>query len=79
MNIALQAYTSAASQVEIARTKLFENTPVYTVLEPPILDKSASYPNRKLIIVVSFLLGLFLGVGSVILVDIWKTMKPQTI
>lgn len=77
MTIALQAYTSAAAQVEIARTKLLENTPVYTVLEPPLLDTSASSPNRKLVAIVSFVLGLFLGVGTVLFKDIWKIIMQQ--
>ena len=77
MNIALQAYTSAAAQVEMARTKLLENTPVYTLLEPPLLDTSASSPNRKLVAIVSFLIGLFLGIGSVLIKDIWQTIMQQ--
>lgn len=78
MNIALQAYTNAASRVEIARTKLFENTPVYTALDRPILDKTASYPKRKLVVCISFILGLFLGIGSVIIGDILKMIISQS-
>lgn len=76
MNIALQAYTAAASQVEMARTKVWANTPVFTVLDPPILDRSASYPNRKLITIVSLLIGLFIGIGSVIAPDIKNSIVP---
>lgn len=77
MDIALQAYTAAASQVEVAHTKVWENTPVYTVLDPPLLDKSASYPNRKLVAAVSLLFGLFIGVGSVIAPDIKNSILPK--
>lgn len=77
MNIALQTYREVASQVELARTKLLENTPVYTVLDPPMLDKSASFPNRKLTVLVSFLVGLFLGIGSVIIGDIWRSIISE--
>lgn len=74
MKVALNSYISAAGQVEIAQIKLLENTPVYTILNPPLLDVSASYPNRKLIVVVSFMFGLFISIGTVLFKDIWMAL-----
>ncbi len=72
MSVALQAYSATASQVEVARTKLLENTPVYTVIDPPYFEEIPSEPSRKLAAIVSFFFGLFVGVGSVIIGDIKK-------
>lgn len=70
MNVAFQTYSTAAQQVEMSRIKVLENTPVFTVIDPPYLEDSPVYPNRKLFAIVSFVLGLFIGVGSVIMGDI---------
>ncbi len=74
VDIASQTYRAAASQVDVARAKVSENTPSFTILTPPLFDESPSEPKRKLICAVALILGLFFGVGSVIIGDIWKAI-----
>ncbi|MDE7134077.1 MAG: hypothetical protein K2N86_02205 [Rikenellaceae bacterium] len=77
VDIASQTYRAAASQVDVARAKVSENTPSFTILTPPLFDESPSEPKRKLICVVALILGLFFGVGSVVVGDIWRAIMQS--
>ncbi|WP_456460284.1 Wzz/FepE/Etk N-terminal domain-containing protein [Reichenbachiella sp.] len=49
-DIAFEVYKGLSSQVEQAKIKLKEQTPVFTVLEPVRIQEEKSKPNRKLIV-----------------------------
>lgn len=57
--LAFNVYQQLASQVEISRVKLQENTPIATIIEPAIVSGQAESPNKKLIIILFTLLGCF--------------------
>jgi uncharacterized protein involved in exopolysaccharide biosynthesis len=61
-NLTFNVYTQLAQQLQIAKVKVQEITPVYTVVEPATVPLSPSKPKKILILVAFVFLG---GVGSV--------------
>ena len=51
LHLAYSAYSSMVSQLEVARAKLLEATPVYTIIESAYLPVGADSPRKKLILV----------------------------
>eukprot|EP01092_Planopodium_desertum_P010399 TRINITY_DN46163_c0_g3_i2.p1 TRINITY_DN46163_c0_g3~~TRINITY_DN46163_c0_g3_i2.p1 ORF type:complete len:351 (-),score=8.36 TRINITY_DN46163_c0_g3_i2:181-1233(-) len=60
MNIAFEVYKGLATQLEQAKIKIKEETPVFTVLEPVKVPVDKSRPKRKLILAGFLLTGFFL-------------------
>ncbi len=52
MNLAYAVYSSVAQQLQIAETKVQEITPVYSIVEPPMVPIYASEPNKILILLI---------------------------
>lgn len=65
-SIAYNVYNQTASQVEMTKIKLQEETPIATVVEPAIVPDSAAGPNKMMIFVAFAFLGAFLSVGIVV-------------
>lgn len=83
MNLAFQVYTQVAQQLQMAKAKVQEITPVYTVVQPATVPLSAAKPSKMLILVAFVFLA---GVGSVgwILfvkdfIQNWRKPKPSEI
>ena len=83
MNLAFQVYTQVAQQLQMAKAKVQEITPVYTVVQPATVPLSAAKPSKMLILVAFVFLA---GVGSVgwILfvkdfIKNWRKPKPSEI
>ena len=81
MNLAFQVYTQVAQQLQMAKAKVQEITPVYTVVQPATVPLSAAKPSKMLILVAFVFLA---GVGSVgwILfvkdfIKNWRKPKPS--
>ena len=66
-NVSFEVYKGLASQLEQAKIKLKEETPVFTVLEPVRIPEDYAKPKRGLILVVCVVMGFFLGIGYIIL------------
>ena len=64
-NLAFNVYNSLAQQLEQARLKVQEETPVIKILEPVQVPMEKSKPKRSVIMIISILLG---GVSGVILI-----------
>lgn len=62
MNLALQVYTQLAQQLQMAKAKVQEITPVYTVVQPAMVPLRPSKPN-KMMVMIGFI--FLAGVGSV--------------
>jgi capsular polysaccharide biosynthesis protein len=69
-NLAFNGYNAMAQQLEQARTKVQEETPVIKILEPVIVPVVKSKPGRFLIMVVSILLGGIISI-SYLLIKTW--------
>lgn len=74
-NLAFSLYQSLAQQLEQAKIKVQEETPVFKVLEPVQVPLTKSKPNPELILFLSLFVGLFLGFGIVILRIIIQNFK----
>lgn len=62
-DMASTIFKGLAQQLEQARINVKEETPVFSVLEPVVVPKDKSAPNRGLIIGLSLIFGLFVGIG----------------
>lgn len=58
MTIALEVYKSLAGQLEQAKIKVKEETPVFTILEPVRIPTDNSKPQRRIILLISIFLGV---------------------
>jgi len=63
--IAYEVYLGLAQQLEQAKMKVQEQTPVFSVLKPAKVPLEKSKPKRLLLLIVFLFLGLFSGVGVV--------------
>ncbi|MEQ8881038.1 MAG: Wzz/FepE/Etk N-terminal domain-containing protein [Cyclobacteriaceae bacterium] len=63
MNIAFEVYKGLATQLEQAKIKVKEETPVFTVLEPVKVPVEKSKPRRGLILIGLSFVGLFVSVS----------------
>lgn len=61
--LAYTIYNQVSQQMSLAKAKVEEVTPVYTIIQPVTLPLSASKPRRALIIAVCILLGGTGGIG----------------
>jgi uncharacterized protein involved in exopolysaccharide biosynthesis len=59
-----QLYSELQSQLTQTRLDLQRRQPVVTVVEKPVPPMNRSAPKRTLIVVLSFMLGGFLGMGG---------------
>ncbi|UXP33557.1 Wzz/FepE/Etk N-terminal domain-containing protein [Reichenbachiella agarivorans] len=60
-NLAYEVYKGLSSQVEQAKIKLKEETPVFTVLEPVRIPGDKSKPKRAVILIVLMVMGCMIG------------------
>ncbi len=65
-DMASTVYKGLAQQLEQAKIAVKEETPVFTVLEPAKVPLEKSAPNKKMIFIISIILGGFIGLGIII-------------
>lgn len=70
-------YRSFAQQLEQAKIKLQEETPVFRELEPVKVPADNSEPNTELILIGSLFFGIFLGVGILLTKVFWKSFAQS--
>lgn len=82
MNLAYQVYTQVSQQLQMARAKVQEITPVYTVVQPATVPLRASKPNKVMILVGFVFLAAVGCVGWILFVKdfikSWKTPKADS-
>ncbi len=76
-DIITSVYKGLAQQLEQAKISVKEQTPVFTVLEPSKVPDEKSSPRRGLILVVSFILGGFIGIGLIFGKIMWDKLKEE--
>ena len=62
MNLAYNLYNQMAQQLQLAKAKVQENTPVYTIVQAATVPLRASKPSKMMILIGFIFLA---GVGSV--------------
>ncbi|MEQ9402628.1 MAG: Wzz/FepE/Etk N-terminal domain-containing protein [Cyclobacteriaceae bacterium] len=70
VNIAFEVYKGLATQLEQAKIKVKEETPVFTVLEPVRVPVDRSKPNKFLILFLSIFLGISASISIIIVKSI---------
>lgn len=75
--LAFNVYNGLAQQLEQAKIKVQEETPVIKILEPVKVPVKRDKPRRSLIIMVFTFLGGFLGVSIVLLKPLFKSFIIQ--
>lgn len=62
-NLAFNTFNSLRQQLQAARMQVQAQTPVVSILQPVTVPETSSEPKRKLIVIVSLILGLIVAVG----------------
>jgi uncharacterized protein involved in exopolysaccharide biosynthesis len=70
-------YRSFAQQIEQAKIKLQEETPVFRELEPVKVPTNNSEPNVEIILIGSLFFGIFLGVGILLVKVFWRSFAQS--
>jgi uncharacterized protein involved in exopolysaccharide biosynthesis len=64
-DLAFEVYQQLSRELEQARLKMNEDTPVFTILEQVTVPNERTSPRRTRILLVSLLIGALLGVGRI--------------
>lgn len=75
--IAMNVYNEMAKQLEQAKIKVKEDTPVFTILEPAMIPQEKSKPKKALILIIWIFLGGIIGTGIVFGREFSKDLKKQ--
>lgn len=67
-NLAYQTYTQMAQQLQLAKAKVDEITPVYTILQPASVPLKATKPSKLKTLIVFIFLGGAISVGWILYV-----------
>ncbi|WP_425390048.1 Wzz/FepE/Etk N-terminal domain-containing protein [Ekhidna sp.] len=77
LNISFEVYKGLATQLEQAKIKIEEETPVFTVLEPVRIPEKKSKPKRAIIVAVFTFLGIITALINVVWRN-WSTIFIKT-
>lgn len=77
MNLAYNVYTQVAQQLQIAKAKVQEITPVYTIVQPASIPLKPLKPNKMMILVGFIFLAGVGSVGWILFGDIFKGLKKK--
>lgn len=67
MQLRYNIYTQVVQQLQVAKAKLQERTPVYAVIEPATVPVRASAPKKIIISLICLLIGLFCTTAYVVI------------
>ncbi len=78
MTLDYTLYNQTAQQLQLAKAKVQENTPVYTVVQPATVPLLPSKPSKMLILVAFVFLGGVCSVGWILFGrDLWLQLKMK--
>ena len=75
ITLAFSVYNSLAQQVEMARAKVQQDTPILTIIEPAKVALHPIKPRKKIILIACIFLAAFFSIGGVLIKDLIKTNK----
>jgi uncharacterized protein involved in exopolysaccharide biosynthesis len=78
-NLAFNVYNGLAQQLEQARIKVQEETPVIKILEPVSVPVERSKPKRGMVVAIFIMIGILSGIGLVIGKQIYSTVKVKIV
>ena len=77
MGIAFQVYKELASRLEQAKIKVKEETPVFSVLQPPLVPVYKTKPQRIIILIISIFFGGILSIGVIFASHFFKRSRVR--
>ena len=78
MNLAYGLYNDMAQQLQLAKAKVQENTPVYTVVQAATVPLKASKPSKLMILVGFVFLAGVISVGWILFgQSFWQGLKAS--
>lgn len=75
--LAFEVYSSLAQQLEQARIKVKEDTPVFSVIQPVTVPQERTKPKRKIILIIWIFLGGVVAIGWVFASQYLETAKEH--
>lgn len=75
--LALALYTQVAKQLENDKIKVMESTPSFAILQPIVVPLNPKKPNKKFIVVGFILVGIFVGLGRIIIKGLYKRIRSS--
>lgn len=78
VNLAYSVYNQTAQQLQLAKIKVQDNTPVFTVIQPAVQPLEPSKPSKKLIMIVFLFLSLMGASAWVLKEDLLGISKKNT-
>ena len=63
--LAFSVYSELAKQVEMQKIQVKENTPVFSVLQDPVISLQRSNTSRSIVLICWTFLGIFLGIVTI--------------
>ncbi|GHT51056.1 chain-length determining protein [Bacteroidia bacterium] len=76
MTLAYAIYNQMAQQLQMAKVKVQDETPVYTVIQPPVVPLKAAKP-KKLLIMLGFVFLGFVGACGWIFLQDWLAQQKE--
>lgn len=74
-DLAYSVYSELSKQVESQRLQVKKDTPVFTIIESPVIPSEKASPNRLRTIFISVVLGLLFAIMWIFIYEIWKNLK----
>ncbi len=75
--LAFNVYNSLSQRYEQAKIDVNEETPAFKVLQPVQVPLEKSSPNRKLVMVISLILGVVTSVGFLLVRSFWRRVEGE--
>lgn len=76
-DLAFSVYQQLATQVEMSKVKLQEETIIATIIEPASVPLIADSPNKKMIVIAFTFLAVFAAAGVIVVKSLWA--KPTEV
>lgn len=76
-NIAFNVYNTLKQEEEQTRIQLKKETPIFTIFEPAVVPLGKAEPKTGFILIIAIFLGLFVGMGIIILTIIITFFKKS--
>jgi len=73
--MAYSAYSQVAKQLQMAKAKVQERIPVYTIIQPATVPLKPAKPKKSLVLIGFVFLGIFFTIGSVLVQDMREKYK----
>ena len=73
--LAFTVYTELAKQLEGAKIKVKEETPVFSIIQPVSIPVERTKPNKPRILIICFFIGGMIGLGIIFMKKYWTIAK----